>query len=185
MTPAAGTTQERKDDMAEKKLPMSDYEIAQEYRQAAKPREQIAILADLNACDKKVIVEKLLAAGCEVPKYYTKEKRGTPSPQGEGTPGTGATSSVADATPSPQGEGTEGKNAAATYFPQGEGMEKTAVNGKELLAILNSLWDMEALTDMRVCVNGRPAERAALTGMWEAESGRMRWHLDLHVTDET
>ncbi len=54
-------------------LPMSEQEIVKEYKEAASPRAQIAILADQNSCDKKTIVNILVAAGCEVPAYYKKK----------------------------------------------------------------------------------------------------------------
>lgn len=58
-------------------LPMSEQEIVNEYKQAAQPRKQIAILADQNNCEKKTIVNILEAAGCELPGNY-KKKTETP-----------------------------------------------------------------------------------------------------------
>lgn len=50
--------------------PMTDGEIVAEYKQAKVPMKQIAILADLNCCTKKEIVQVLLDAGCSVPGQY-------------------------------------------------------------------------------------------------------------------
>ena len=50
--------------------PMTDGEIVAEYKQAKSPMKQIAILADLNCCTKKEIVQVLLDAGCSVPGQY-------------------------------------------------------------------------------------------------------------------
>lgn len=56
------------------RLPMTAGEIAASYRQAAKPLEQIDILADLNACSSDRIREVLAEEGCDVPQ----KKRGRP-----------------------------------------------------------------------------------------------------------
>lgn len=53
---------------------MSNADIVREYKAAKTPMKQIGILADQNLCKKKEIVEILLKEGCEVPKYYTKQK---------------------------------------------------------------------------------------------------------------
>ena len=54
-------------------LPMSDAEIASEYRQAKKKQSQIHILADLNGTDTKTIVEILTREGCELPGNFKKK----------------------------------------------------------------------------------------------------------------
>ena len=56
-------------------LLMSEQQIVNEYKEAKSPRNQIAILADQNMCDKKTIVNILEAAGCEVPGYYKKKTK--------------------------------------------------------------------------------------------------------------
>lgn len=48
-------------------LPMTAAEIASSYRQAARPRAQITVLAELNACTKERILEILAAEGVELP----------------------------------------------------------------------------------------------------------------------
>lgn len=54
-------------------LPMSDAEIASEYRQAKKKQNQIHILAELNNTDTKTIVEILTREGCELPGNFKKK----------------------------------------------------------------------------------------------------------------
>ena len=53
---------------------MSNADIVREYKAAKTPMKQIGILADQNLCKKKDIVEILLKEGCEVLKFYTKQK---------------------------------------------------------------------------------------------------------------
>lgn len=53
---------------AKRTLPMSAGEIVRSYKQAAKPEEQIGILAELNACSVDEIREILLQLGVELPK---------------------------------------------------------------------------------------------------------------------
>ena len=55
---------------------MTAGEIAAEYRQAKQPLKQIGILADLNCCSKREIVEILRSEGCELPKNYAPKRRG-------------------------------------------------------------------------------------------------------------
>lgn len=57
---------------------MTKEEIVREYMAAKAPQKQIGILADLNVCSKKEIVEILREAGCELPAYYTKKPKETP-----------------------------------------------------------------------------------------------------------
>lgn len=47
-------------------LPMTAGEIAASYRQAAKPKAQIGVLAELNVCSKERILEVLAAEGVEL-----------------------------------------------------------------------------------------------------------------------
>ena len=56
-------------------LPMSEGEIVLSYRQAAKPKAQITVLADLNACSKECIEEILREAGEPLPKKAGRPKR--------------------------------------------------------------------------------------------------------------
>lgn len=56
------------------RLPMTAGEIVSSFRQAAKPLEQIKILADLNACSEARIREVLTAEGVDIPQ----KKRGRP-----------------------------------------------------------------------------------------------------------
>lgn len=58
---------------------MTNEEIVRDYKQAAKPEEQIAILADLNECTKKEIAQILIDAGMDVPGWYTKGKKKKPA----------------------------------------------------------------------------------------------------------
>lgn len=58
---------------------MTNEEIVRDYKQAAKPAEQIAILADLNGCTKKEIAQILIDAGMDVPGWYTKGKKKKPA----------------------------------------------------------------------------------------------------------
>lgn len=53
---------------AKRTLPMSAGEIVRSYKQAAKPEEQIGILAELNACTVDEIREILLQLGVELPR---------------------------------------------------------------------------------------------------------------------
>ena len=53
---------------AKRTLPMSAGEIVRSYKQAAKPEEQISILAELNACSVDEIREILLQLGVELSK---------------------------------------------------------------------------------------------------------------------
>lgn len=57
---------------------MSNAEIVSDYRQAKAPMKQIAILADMNQCDRKEIIEILREAGCDLPKQYQKKPKETP-----------------------------------------------------------------------------------------------------------
>lgn len=54
---------------------MTKEEIVRDYMAAKAPQKQIGILADLNVCTKKEIVEILREAGCELPAYYTKKPK--------------------------------------------------------------------------------------------------------------
>ena len=56
-------------------MTMTNEEIVRDYKAAKAPQKQIGILADLNACSKKEIVEILREAGCELPAYYTKKPK--------------------------------------------------------------------------------------------------------------
>ena len=60
-------------------MTMTNEEIVREYRQAAHPAQQIGILADLNECKKKAIVEILREAGCKLPGYYDKKPAKAPA----------------------------------------------------------------------------------------------------------
>ena len=56
-------------------LPMSEGEIVLSYRQAAKPKAQITVLADLNAWSKECLEESLREAGEPLPKKAGRPKR--------------------------------------------------------------------------------------------------------------
>ena len=56
-------------------MTMTNEEIVRDYKAAKAPQKQIGILADLNVCSKKEIVEILREAGCELPAYYTKKPK--------------------------------------------------------------------------------------------------------------
>ena len=56
-------------------MTMTNDEIVRDYKAAKTPAKQIAVLADLNVCTKKEIVEILREAGCEPPAYYTKKPK--------------------------------------------------------------------------------------------------------------
>jgi hypothetical protein len=64
---ASNDTQQRKAP-AKRTLPMSAGEIVSSYKQAAKPEEQIGILAELNACTADEIREILVQLGVELTK---------------------------------------------------------------------------------------------------------------------
>lgn len=83
---------------------MTAGEIAAEYRQAKQPLKQIGILADLNCCSKREIVEILRSEGCELPKNYAPKRRG----------GATAPSPAAAADPSPEARETGEAEADAT-----------------------------------------------------------------------
>ena len=53
---------------------MTKEEICRDYRLAANKREQIKVLADLNACTKQQIADILIEGGQEVPKWYQKKE---------------------------------------------------------------------------------------------------------------
>lgn len=53
---------------------MTKEEICRDYRLAANKREQIKVLADLNACTKQQIADILIEDGQEVPKWYQKKE---------------------------------------------------------------------------------------------------------------
>lgn len=55
---------------------MTNGEIVREYRQAAKPMNQIKILADLNGCSNKDIARILIEAGESVPTIFTGQTKG-------------------------------------------------------------------------------------------------------------
>ena len=48
-------------------MTMTNEEICRDYRQAKAPSKQIAILAELNQCDRKTIKDILVAGGCKLP----------------------------------------------------------------------------------------------------------------------
>lgn len=56
-------------------MQMTDSEIVRDYNSSRKKTLQIGILADLNLCSKKQIVDILSAAGAELPKKYQKNKK--------------------------------------------------------------------------------------------------------------
>ena len=56
-------------------LPMSEGEIVASYRQAAKPADQIKVLADLNVCSKEHIEDILREAGEPLPKKRGRQKQ--------------------------------------------------------------------------------------------------------------
>ena len=56
-------------------MTMTKDEIVRDYKAAKTPAKQIAVLADLNVCTKKEIVEILREAGCELPAYYNKKPK--------------------------------------------------------------------------------------------------------------
>ena len=62
---------------------MSNADIVADYRQAKTPMKQIAILADMNQCDRKEIIEILREAGCELPKQYQKKPKTDPKTEPE------------------------------------------------------------------------------------------------------
>ena len=53
---------------------MTKEEICRDYKLAANKREQIKILAHLNACTKQQIADILVEDGQEVPKWYQKKE---------------------------------------------------------------------------------------------------------------
>ena len=63
-------------------MTMTNDEIVRDYKAAKTPAKQIAVLADLNVCTKKEIVEILREAGCELPAYYNKKKQEKPEDLG-------------------------------------------------------------------------------------------------------
>lgn len=67
-------------------MTMTKDEIVRDYKAAKTPAKQIAVLADLNVCTKKEIVEILREAGCELPAYYNKKKQETPEQAKEQKP---------------------------------------------------------------------------------------------------
>ena len=56
-------------------MTMTNEEIVRDYRQAAQPAKQIAVLADLNQCSRQEIAQILKDAGEELPGWYKKEKK--------------------------------------------------------------------------------------------------------------
>ena len=60
---------------------MTKEDIIKEFREAAVPSKQIAILADLNLCSKQEIADILIEGGCDVPGWYTKEKASKKAPE--------------------------------------------------------------------------------------------------------
>ena len=60
---------------------MSKEDIIKEFREAAVPTKQIAILADLNLCSKQEIADILIDGGCDVPGWYTKDKAPKKAPE--------------------------------------------------------------------------------------------------------
>ena len=66
-------------------MQMSDQEIIRSYDKAAKKREQVRILAELNACPKETIREILRAAGREVPatgnRFTAAKKKAAANPK--------------------------------------------------------------------------------------------------------
>ena len=64
---AAVSVPESDTPVAEEPLQMAEADIVASYRQAAKPADQIKVLADLNVCSKARIIEVLRRAGVELP----------------------------------------------------------------------------------------------------------------------
>lgn len=56
-------------------------EIITSYRQSANRLKQIGILAELNSCERKDIVEILEEAGCDLPKQYKRKKAAEKAPE--------------------------------------------------------------------------------------------------------
>ena len=52
---------------------MTSEEIVRDYRLSKTPMKQIGILAELNGCSKREIVDVLRGAGVELPKQYQKK----------------------------------------------------------------------------------------------------------------
>lgn len=61
---------------------MTNEDIIKEFREAAVPTKQIAILADQNLCSKQEIADILIAGGCDVPGWY-KQKKSQKEPKKE------------------------------------------------------------------------------------------------------
>lgn len=69
-------------------MQMTNDEIVRRYKQAAKKREQIKILAELNACPKENIRKILREAGCDVPETgnrYTAAKKAAEEAEADGS----------------------------------------------------------------------------------------------------
>lgn len=64
-------------------MTMTNEEICREYRLAKQPAKQIDVLADLNQCPKKVIVEILRQAGEKLPGNYYKAPKKPAAPAEE------------------------------------------------------------------------------------------------------
>lgn len=56
-------------------MTMTNEEIVRDYRQAAQPAKQIAVLADLNQCSRQEIAQILKDAGEKLPGWYSKKEK--------------------------------------------------------------------------------------------------------------
>ena len=159
-------------------MTMTEYEICKEFREAAKPQEQIAILADLNVCSKKEIAEILIKNGEKnIPKYYLKTKDAGAKPadreKGKDEAKAGAAEGSKECRLLPVEEYEKAAGIGEKKAPR----DAEQATGKTLLALLNSLWDLERLSDMPVLADGQLVTRASITGVWSG--GAVQWFLDL------
>jgi len=132
---------------------MSEFEIVKEFREAAKPTAQIAILADENLCTKKEIAEILLRNGCEnVPKWYRPKDEAAKEPE------------AAASAPEP----------AETEEPA----RKRAMNALDLFKALSEIFDdPDDLAGVRVVSQRGQIRSFAVAGLFNGEG--IDWYIKL------
>ena len=145
-------------------MTMSNEEIARDYRLSKVPMKQIGILAELNQCDKKTIVEILRQEGESLPARYQNVRASKPKlPPGPA--------------PDPAPE-TLAKDLEVRLIPgpADDASPRQAMSAKRIRGLL-AQFDAPGLVD--VYANGKPVTVARFTGVCDTSSPRITWRVEL------
>lgn len=162
-------------------MQMTNEEIVRDFRQAAKPRDQIAILAELNLCSKREIAEILIAAGCEgVPKYYLDGTKKQKPEEPDDVPDTddGKTGSGPPTPPAPEEEGP-GKNDTLPEKTRRRMTARDLFDGLSRFCV-----DPDALSSVKLFTqDGKRVDAFFVTGDYNIETGQIDWFITLCTED--